>query len=126
MKVEMSEWVMAKTKNGELIQGFVDAIDDQQGVATVFVVKSDNVESVGKSVVVRDRWLRKLPTYSLDDAEAIQSLIDLALATRDEQWFTELSQTLSKVTASGNKDRVKSSVTSSSFTHRLGYPVGDR
>lgn len=73
MKVEISDWVQAKTKDGELIHGFVDAVDESQRMANVIVVRSDNEDSVGKPIAVRDHWLRKLPDYVMEDAGSIQS-----------------------------------------------------
>ncbi len=122
MKFEISDWVHAKTRNGELIHGFVDAVDEEQRMANVFVVKSDNDESIGSSIQVREQWVRKLPTYAWDDAEAIQSLIDIALSTKDDQWFEELSlklQSLSKAERSNQKKLAPGP----SYTNRLGYKV---
>jgi hypothetical protein len=122
MKVEISDWVQAKTKNGELIHGFVDSLDVQAGMATVFAVKSDNSESIGRLVSVREGWLRKLPTHSFEDAESIESLIDIALAAKDEQWFNELSLKLSTLSVTGGEKNRKPHRRISS-SNRLGYPV---
>ncbi|WP_239614871.1 hypothetical protein [Cohnella mopanensis] len=122
MKVEISDWVLAKTKNGELIHGFVEDLDDQQGMATVYTVKSDNVESVGKPVVVRERWLRKLPDYSPHDSEAIRSLIDIALSTRDEHWFQELTSKMASI-AINDMEQTLHSNRYPSAPSRLGFPV---
>ncbi|QMV43444.1 hypothetical protein [Cohnella cholangitidis] len=122
MKVEISDWVQAKTRNGELIHGFVEALDSQQEMATVYTVKSDNAESVGKSVVVRERWLRKLPEYSPQDSEAIRSLIDIALMTRDEQWFSELSPALSTLANAEDEQTIKNAISYSPMS-RMGFPV---
>jgi hypothetical protein len=122
MKVEISDWVQAKTKNGELIHGFVDAIDVQTGMATVFAVKSDNLESIGRLVAVREGWLRKLPTHSPEDAESIESLIDIALAAKDEEWFKELSLKLSTLPLpEGVKHRKP--YPRLPAANRLGFPV---
>ncbi|TFE28118.1 hypothetical protein [Cohnella luojiensis] len=122
MKVEISDWVHAKTRNGELIHGFVDGLDEEQRMANVFVVKSDNDESVGKSILVREQWVRKLPTYALEDAEAIQSLIDIALSTKDDQWFEELTLKLQSVSKAEGTNKGQS-LSRTSFTNRLRYKV---
>jgi len=122
MRVAISDWVKAKTKNGELIHGFVETVDAEQKLVTLFVVQSDNDESIGKSVVVREQWLRKLPTYTLADAEPIKGLIDIALSTRDEEWFNELTQALTSLSQNAGADLLKRSINSRS-SNRLGYPV---
>jgi hypothetical protein len=94
MKFEISDWVQAKTDHGELVHGFIEAISRVQGIVRVHVVQSDNVDSVGKPVAVRESALKKLPDISMDESVNILSLIDIALATWDEQWFQELSAKL--------------------------------
>jgi len=37
MRVAISDWVKAKTKNGELIHGFVETVDAEQKLVTLFV-----------------------------------------------------------------------------------------
>jgi hypothetical protein len=122
MKVEISDWVQAKTKDGELIHGFVDAVDESQRMANVIVVKSDNEESVGKPIAVREQWLRKLPDYVMEDAGSIQSLIDIALLAKDEQWFHELIKKLQSVQQKVNQGP-NNLVAFPSSTNRIDYPV---
>lgn len=122
MKFEISDWVQAKTRNGEFVHGFIESIDGLQGIAKVFVVRSDNEESVGKTTAVLEHWLRELPSAPLEESGAIHNLIDLALMTRDEQWFKELTLQLSAVSKAGGSDKIKPTVYSSSI-NRLGYPV---
>jgi hypothetical protein len=122
MKVEISDWVQAKTKDGELIHGFVDAVDESQRMANVIVVKSDNEESVGKPIAVREQWLRKLPDYVMEDAGSIQSLIDIALLAKDEQWFRELIKKLQSVQQKVNQGP-NNLVAFPLSTNRIDYPV---
>lgn len=97
MKLNISDWVKGKTKDGELIQGFIQSIDAVQGFATVYVVHSDNEDVKGKIVAVREHWLKKMQDLTLDDAQLVQNLIDMALATWDEAWFMELTETLKAI-----------------------------
>ncbi|OXS58424.1 hypothetical protein B1A99_14550 [Cohnella sp. CIP 111063] len=94
MKFEIGDWVQAKTRNGEFVHGFIESIDHSKGLAKVFVVRSDNEESTGKSTSVLEHWLRELPSYAMDEESSLYNLIDLALATRDESWFMELTRSL--------------------------------
>ncbi|MGG1634100.1 hypothetical protein BK120_16050 [Paenibacillus sp. FSL A5-0031] len=91
MKFNISDWVQGKTKDGELIHGFVETIDILQGFVTVSVVKSDNVEVIGKTVAVRSSWLKNVSEITINDAQVFQNAIDLALDTWDEAWFMELT-----------------------------------
>jgi hypothetical protein len=91
MKFNISDWVQGKTKDGELIHGFVETIDILQGFVTVNVVKSDNEEVIGKIVAVRSSWLKNVSDIALDDAQIFHNSIDLALDTWDEAWFMELT-----------------------------------
>ncbi|MNE89350.1 hypothetical protein D3C80_1867520 [compost metagenome] len=91
MKVNISDWVQGRTSEGELIHGFVEAVDLLQGIVTVYVVKSDNEKIAGKRVAVRGHWLRQASEYIMDDPQAVDQLIDLSLAVWDEAWFMELT-----------------------------------
>jgi hypothetical protein len=91
MKFNVSDWVQGKTKDGELIHGFVETIDILQGFVTVNVVKSDNIEVIGKIVAVRSSWLKTISDIAVNDAAVYQNSIDLALDTWDEAWFMELT-----------------------------------
>ncbi|CAM4356782.1 IDEAL domain-containing protein [Paenibacillus alkaliterrae] len=105
MKFNTSDWVQGKTKDGELIHGFIETIDILQGIVTVNVVKSDNEERVGHIVAVRASWIKRVPDTALEDAQLVQNLIDLALATWDEAWFMELTESLkSKELAASEAD----------------------
>lgn len=122
MRFGISDWVQAKTENGELIHGFIETINHDHGIARIFVVKSDNEDSVGKPVVVRETALKKLPDTSFDGAEEIKSLIDIALSTWDEQWFNELTGKWLLLENSEAK-KIYHSTAYPSYTNRLGYPV---
>jgi len=123
MRFEIGDWVQAKTRNGEFVHGFIDSLDPSRGFAKVYIVKSDNEESVGKTADVLDAWLRALPTASAGEhPEALRSLIDLALATKDEVWFRELSGQL--LSAEKSEENVKSvSRVRAWQKNRLGYPA---
>lgn len=122
MKFEISDWVQARTDNGEFIHGFIETINQVQAIARIFVVKSDNEASVGKPVVVHVNVMKKLPDISYNEAEELESLIDIALSTWDEQWFNELSGKLLLIQNNENK-KVYNSNAYPSYTNRLSFPV---
>lgn len=97
MRLETSNWVQGKTSNGELIQGFIEHIDTLEGIVTVHVIKSDNEAAVGKATTVREHWIKKIPEDAPINAQQLLSMIDIALATRDEAWFMELTNQLQDV-----------------------------
>jgi hypothetical protein len=104
MRFETSDWVQGRTSNGELIQGFIEHIDSLEGIVTVQVIKSDNEDSVGKPTAVREHWIKKIPEDAPMNAQQLLSMIDLALATRDEAWFMELTDQLQAVKLLDNYD----------------------
>jgi hypothetical protein len=90
-QLAVGNWVKGKTTNGELIRGYIESIDSLNGTVTVYVVECDNDQTVGKSVVTPGPWLENIPVSSFTDEDQIRDLIDLALVTRDKDWFMELS-----------------------------------
>lgn len=90
-RFESGDWVKGKTRNGELIRGYIESVDFLQGIAKVHVVESDNKKTIGKQVGVLLNWIEKLPVSTEINEEQILQLIDLALLTKDEQWFNDLS-----------------------------------
>lgn len=93
-RLESGDWVKGKTRNGELIRGYIESVDFLQGIAKVHVIESDNNKSIGKTVGVLINWIEKLPVSTEINEEQILQLIDLALLTKDEQWFNALSSKL--------------------------------
>ncbi|MGG1658201.1 IDEAL domain-containing protein [Brevibacillus sp. NRS-1366] len=98
--VEIGDWVTGKTKNGELIHGFVESTDSLRGTVKVYVVDSDNDIAVGKSIVTVKQWIDVLPVSTFEDEEHMSDLIDLALVTKDKEWFRELTAKTAKRQAS--------------------------
>lgn len=90
-KLAVGDWVRGKTKQGELIHGFVENVDSTGSTVHVYVVNSDNDMALGKVVATRASWVEAMAKTSLIDEEQVYDLIDLALATKDREWFMELS-----------------------------------
>jgi hypothetical protein len=97
MKFEAGDWVMGSSNLGELIHGYVENVNLIQGTVIVHVVASDHDDAVGRSLEVRQYGFKKLPEGTADNEEQLKSLIDIALMTRDETWFTELTGKLIEV-----------------------------
>ncbi|AEI39398.1 IDEAL domain-containing protein [Paenibacillus mucilaginosus] len=94
MKFEEGQWVQGRTAEGELIQGWVESSDSLDRIVRVHVVNSDHVDILGKRVTVREAWLKALPANPFGGTEGVCDVIDLALSTRDRDWFLELTEQL--------------------------------
>ncbi|RIX50067.1 hypothetical protein D3P08_21170 [Paenibacillus nanensis] len=92
MTWRVSDWVSGRTVDDEMVYGFIEAIDWMQGFITLFVVRSDNEERIGRTAAVRLSSVKKVPDAAPQDSRHIPDLIDLALATWDEAWFRELTE----------------------------------
>ncbi|MCZ8522654.1 MULTISPECIES: hypothetical protein [Paenibacillus] len=94
LKFEEGQWVQGRTAEGGLIHGYVDSVDRWERIVKIHVVNSDQVDMIGKRVAVRESWLKPLPASKLGAEGEVRSVIDLALSTRDRDWFMELSSLL--------------------------------
>lgn len=95
MKLAAGDWVSGHTNEGALVHGYVASVDTFQGTIAIQVTASDHEGALGREVVLPGKAVRKLPDESIDREEDLLALIDLALSTRDEPWFAELSAKLS-------------------------------
>ncbi len=89
-RLAVGEWVRGKTKEGELIHGFVESIDSAGSTVHVYVVNCDNDMTVGKVVATRASWVEVMDESSGYEEGQLYDLMDLALSTKDEEWFREL------------------------------------
>jgi predicted RNA-binding protein with RPS1 domain len=96
-KFEYGDWVQGRSRDGELIHGYVETIDSIQDIVKVNVVESDNEKAIGKSIWLLNKSAEKLPDLSVSNESQLLSLIDLALLSKDELWFMELSTKLAAI-----------------------------
>lgn len=92
--LKIGDWIKAKSRDGELIIGYVDSFDVLGEMTKVTVTTSDNQEIVGQTIPILQNKVQRLPNSNVRNKEQILNLIDLALATGDEDWFLELSSKL--------------------------------
>ncbi|MBP1933651.1 IDEAL domain-containing protein [Ammoniphilus resinae] len=102
----IGDWIKGKSKNGELIRGFVEASDYIEGWVKIKVVTCDNEETVGRTVQTLTKWVEKLPESTRNEEQILQ-MVDLALLTRDESWFLELSFELNQLRQGRSDNRKK-------------------
>jgi hypothetical protein len=60
----------------------------------VNVVEADHDIIIGKTIETFSRLVQILPNVPTNHEEEIRDLIDIALMTRDENWFNELHEKL--------------------------------
>jgi len=89
--LKAGDWVKGKSIDGELLIGYIESLAIQGGALKVTVVTSDNEMTVGKTILMQSKDVKKLPESKVSNKEQIRFLIDLALSTGDEEWFIELS-----------------------------------
>lgn len=94
---ENGDWVQGRSNDGALVHGYVETVDSNQRIIKVNVVESDNEKAIGKSLWILNKWSEKLPDLTISNESQILTLIDLALLSKDEQWFMELSGQLASV-----------------------------
>lgn len=97
MMLKIGDWVKGESSNGELIIGYIESLSHVEGVIKVNVISSDNKEIVGKTIPLLSKKVKLLPDANVTNKEQILFLIDLALATGDEEWFNELSSKLNSI-----------------------------
>jgi hypothetical protein len=93
-RFENGDWVQGRSRDGELIHGYVETVDSHKGMLQVNVVESDNEKVIGKSIWIQNKRAEKLPDITGRNESELLALIDLALLFKDEQWFKELSAKL--------------------------------
>ncbi|MDD9268884.1 IDEAL domain-containing protein [Paenibacillus sp. GCM10023248] len=120
MNYQISDWVMATTNQDEMLHGYVESIDVLGGMTRIYVIASDRESTIGKVMEVSTQDVKKLPVSSLDLEEQVKSLIDVALAVRDEQWFFELTGKLLSLQQHGSKRNEQDALPSLAFRNRLG------
>ena len=104
-RFENGDWVQGRSKDGELIHGYVETTDSIKGIVKVNVVESDNEKAIGKSIWLLNKSAEKLPDITVNNESQLLSLIDLALLSKDEQWFMELSTKLAAIESKENNKK---------------------
>ncbi len=100
------EWVKGKSVHDELVKGFVDSVNDYLGTIKIYVHECDNPETVGKVIETFQNRISVLEEQDLEKDETyILNLIDLALITKDKEWFLELSAQLNEI-RSGSEEAI--------------------
>ncbi|MFJ7726816.1 IDEAL domain-containing protein [Neobacillus sp. NPDC097160] len=107
-RFENGDWVQGRSRDGELIHGYVETVDSIQEIVKVKVIESDNEEAISKSMWILNKRAEKLPELPVNNESQLLSLIDLALLSKDEQWFIELSTQLAAIKKKSKVNNKKS------------------
>ncbi|MGE7878027.1 IDEAL domain-containing protein [Peribacillus muralis] len=94
---ENGDWVQGRSREGELIHGFIETLSRNEDLVKVNVVESDNEKAIGKAIWIPSKWTEKLPDLEISNGSDVLALIDLALISKDETWFMELSGKLESI-----------------------------
>jgi len=95
--LKTGDWVKGKSADGELVIGYIDSLTNLDEIVKVNVITSDNKTTVGKTIHMRNKNVKKMPDSKVANKEQVRFLIDLALSTGDEDWFNELSSQLNSM-----------------------------
>lgn len=107
-RFENGDWVQGRSRDGELIHGYIETVDSIQEIVKVKVIESDNEEAISKSMWILNKRAEKLPDLPVNNESQLLSLIDLALLSKDEQWFMELSTQLAAIKKKSKVNNKKS------------------
>lgn len=86
---QTSDWVKGKTVNDEMIQGYIHSIQPANGTVKLVVTISDHTQIIGKTVETFLHRIEPLTATIDDQEEYLENLIDIALLTKDRDWFQE-------------------------------------
>lgn len=95
--LKVGDWIKGKSRDGELFIGYIESLDILEEKVNVKITSSDDESLFGKTIPMAKNGVKKLPDPKVENKEQIQYLIDLALATGDEEWFMELSEKLNSM-----------------------------
>jgi hypothetical protein len=94
LKLEIGDWVRGTTKNGELLHGYLENFQSDNTKVELKVVVSDNEQIIGNTLRLELKDVKKIENSFKYTEKQLENLIDLALSTRDQRWFKELSSEL--------------------------------
>lgn len=94
-KWKKGDWVKGRTVNGELMHGYIEAFNDEDGTVKVHVVACDRESTVGRTIETLSYLIKPFPILPLSNTQ-LRSITDLALITSDRDWFMDLSSQIAR------------------------------
>lgn len=92
----VGDWVQGETWDKQRIYGYVIKIENPEDITKVYIVDSVNKELKGRMIRVLSKALHVVPGQAPAEA-ALEQLIDIALLTKDEEWFGQLLEQLQEL-----------------------------
>ncbi|MFB1049424.1 IDEAL domain-containing protein [Paraliobacillus sp. JSM ZJ581] len=95
--IQIGDWVRAKSSKGILMHGFVEKTEFNHNVVQIHVVACDNKMLTGQSIQINPSKVNRLTSDFAKTENQLYILINMALETRDEDWFHELVSQWNKI-----------------------------
>jgi hypothetical protein len=95
--LKIGMWVKGRTDNDELFQGYIESLDPKTQSVIVRVIHSDHARLAGQVVQTPAGRVQAVEESPLDAEGHLLNFIDIALTTRDKQWFMELTSILKEL-----------------------------
>jgi len=93
-RLDEGNWVRGKTMDDEKFHGYIEWLDEDNGIAKIKVTACDNERAIGRTVSCLTASLTILTEDALIEEGHLYNFIDLALSTKDKTWFMELTSQL--------------------------------
>lgn len=90
MQFQVGDWIQGETWDKQRIYGYVIKIEDPEDIMKVYIVDSVNRELIGRMIHVLSKSIEKVADTIVTEEAALEQLIDMALLTKDEEWFERL------------------------------------
>lgn len=89
MGIQIGDWISGTSDLDEKFIGYVDSMTIDN-IAKIWVSQSDHNEIVGDFVQTKLSNIKKLTVNPKFTQDELSSLMDLALMTKDKEWFQDL------------------------------------
>lgn len=98
VKVNEGDWVSGTTQEDERFIGYVESLEGN-GLVKVRITQCDRPEIIGDWAEAKQSKISKLPEFEPSGETPLRALIEIALMTKDREWFAELSGKLAATAA---------------------------
>ena len=97
LSFQVGDWVQGETWDKQRIYGYAVKLEDPEDIMKVYVVDSVNKKLVGRMIRVLSKSFQKVPDSTVEEEAPLAQLIDLALLTKDEEWFEQLTEQVNAI-----------------------------
>jgi hypothetical protein len=99
--IKTGDWVKGKSSEGQLLFGYIESRHEAKELVKIRVVQTEESLIIGQTIDLPFSLITKLSDPSLKSQQEVRSMMDLALQTKDEEWFKELSGMLATLDEKG-------------------------